>query len=62
MYIRRKKIKKLINDLDTINEALVELANIKSEDFDADLWLAIFKAVGDVAEELERYVERWRRK
>ena len=62
MYIRRKKIKKLINDLDTINEALVELANIKSEDFDADLWLAIFKAVGDVAEELERYVEIWRRK
>lgn len=62
MYIRRKKIKKLINDLDTINEALVELANIKSEDFDADLWLAIFKAVGDVAEELERYVKIWRRK
>lgn len=53
MYIRRKKIKKLINDLDIILQALVELADIKSENFDGDLWLAIYKATVDVAEELE---------
>ena len=62
MYIRRKKIKKLINDLDIIIQALVELANIKSKDFDADLWLAIYKATGDVADELEKHLKIWRRK
>lgn len=53
MYISRKKIKKLINDLAAIMQALTELPNIKSEDFDANLWLAIYVAIFDVTKELE---------
>lgn len=58
MFKKRKKIKKLVSDLDDCLKALQELASFKTvEQFDGDLWLAIYKTVGDAAEELEKMIK-----
>lgn len=62
MFKKRKRIKKLVSDLDDCLVALRELASINCEQFDADLWLAIYSNVCDVADELERTFKICRKK